>query len=57
MYYIFKKNGFNNTNETYKTHINPQITEVLDLNFQSLEVVSRYRETQLQVTKNYLCYM
>ena len=33
---------------------NPQSTELFNLNFQSLEDVSRYRETQLQVTKK-LC--
>ena len=30
--------------------------EPFNLNFQSLEVVSRYRETQLQVTEN-VCYL
>ena len=34
---------------------NPQSTELFNLNFQSLEVVSRYRDPQLQVTEN-LCY-
>ena len=33
---------------------NLQSTDPFDLNFQSLEVVSRYRDTQLQVTEN-LC--
>ena len=36
--------------------INPLNTELFNLNFQSLEVVSRYRDTQLQVTEN-LCYL
>ena len=34
--------------------INPQSSEIRNLNFQSLEVVSRYRDPQLQVTKNVL---
>ena len=37
-------------------HINPWSTELFNLNFQSLEVVSRYRDTQLRVTEN-LCYL
>ena len=32
--------------------VNPQSTELFNLNSQSLEVVSRYRDTQLQVTEN-----
>ena len=32
--------------------INPQSTQLRNLNFQSLEVVSRYRDPQLQVTEN-----
>ena len=32
--------------------INPWSTDLFNLNFQSLEVVSRYRYTQLQVTEN-----
>ena len=32
------------------TNINP--SEILNLNFQSLEVLFRYRNTQLQVTEN-----
>ena len=32
----------------------PCSSEVFNLNFQSLEVVSRYRDLQLQVTENYL---
>ena len=36
--------------------VNPQSTELPDFNFQSLEVVSRCSETQLQVTEN-LCYL
>ena len=31
---------------------NPQSTELRKLNFQPLEVVSRYRDQQLRVTKN-----
>ena len=31
-------------------------TELFNLHFQSLEVVSRYRDTQLQVTEN-VCYL
>ena len=38
------------------TKLNPQITEPFNLNFQSLELVSRYRDPQLQVTEN-LCYL
>ena len=34
--------------------LNPWNTEICNLNFLSLEVVSRYRDTQLQVTEN-LC--
>ena len=34
----------------------PYITEQCNLNFQSPEVVSRYRDTQLQVTVN-VCYL
>ena len=37
-------------------HINPWSTEIRNLNFQSLAVVSRYRDPQLQVTEN-LCYL
>ena len=33
---------------------NPKSTELFNLNFQPLEVVSRYRDPQLQVTKNSL---
>ena len=33
-------------------YINPWSTELFNLNFQSLEVVSRYRDTQLQVNEN-----
>ena len=32
--------------------INPWCTDLFNLNFQSLDVVSRYRDTQLQVTEN-----
>ena len=35
-------------------YFNPQSTELFNLNFQSLVVVSRYRDTQLQVTENVL---
>ena len=41
---------------TVKSTINPWSTELFNLNFQSLEVVSRYSDTQLQVTEN-LCYL
>ena len=37
-------------------YINPYNTELLNLNFHSLEVVSRYRDPQVQVTEN-LCYL
>ena len=37
-------------------HNNLKSTGLFNLNFQSLEVVSRYRDTQLQVTEN-LCYL
>ena len=37
-----------------KGGLNPQNTEIFNLNFQSIEVVSRYTDTQLQVTEN-LC--
>ena len=30
--------------------------ELFNLNFQSLEIVSRYRDPQLQVTKHYIVY-
>ena len=33
--------------------INPLSSEMLNLNFQSLEVVSRYRDTHIQVTENF----
>ena len=33
--------------------INPYSAERIYLNFQPLEVVSRYRDTQLQVVENY----
>ena len=36
--------------------LNPWSTELRNLNFQSLEVVFRYRDPQLQVTEN-LCYL
>ena len=39
---------------TWKEHINPLNTDLFNLNFQSLEVVSRYRDTQLLVTENLL---
>ena len=32
---------------------NPWITELCNLNIQSLEVVSRYRDTKLQVIENF----
>ena len=32
--------------------INPWSTELYNLNFQSLKVVSRYRDPQLEVTEN-----
>ena len=35
---------------------NPKSTELRNINFQPLEVVSRYRNPQLQVTEN-LCYL
>ena len=35
-----------------RKHINPWSPEIYHLNFQSLEVVFRYRDTQLQVTEN-----
>ena len=35
---------------------NPSTTEIFNLNFQSLEVVSRYRDPQLQVTEK-VCYL
>ena len=38
----------------YDSNINPWSTELCNLNFQSLEVVSRYHDTQLQVTENLL---
>ena len=37
-----------------RIHVNPWSTEIFNLNFKSLEVVSRYRDPQLQVTEN-LC--
>ena len=36
--------------------VNPLITELFNLNFQSLEVVSRYRDAHVQVTDNF-CYL
>ena len=36
--------------------VNNYNTEIYDLNFPTLEVVSRYRDTQLQVTEN-VCYL
>ena len=35
-----------------ENHVNLQSTEPRNLNFQPPEIVSRYRDTQLQVTKN-----
>ena len=32
--------------------VNPQSTEIFNFNFQSLAVVPRYRDPQLQVTEN-----
>ena len=40
-----------------KVLVNPSSTEIFALNFQSLEVVSRYRDTQLQVTKKLLSFV
>ena len=37
---------------SFEVDVNPSSTDLFNLNFQSLEVVSRYRDTQLQVTKN-----
>ena len=34
-------------------HSNPQSAKLNNLNFHPLEVVSRYRDTQLQVDENY----
>ena len=39
-----------------KISINHQSTELFNFNFRSLEVVSHYSATQLQVTKN-VCYL
>ena len=36
--------------------LNPLSTRLRNLNFQPLEVVSRYRDPQLQMTEN-LCYV
>ena len=33
---------------------NPLSTKLFNFKFKSLEVVSRYRDTQLQVTKNFM---
>ena len=35
--------------------VNPLTAKLIYLNFQPLEVVSRYRDPQLQVAENYLC--
>ena len=45
---------FTNINDFKNNYVNPLSTQIFNLNFQSLEVVSRYRDTQLQVTEN-LC--
>ena len=37
-------------------HVNPYSTDLRNFNFQPREVVSRYRDPQLQVTEN-LCYL
>ena len=37
-----------------KKSLYTQSTELFNLNFQSLEVVSRYRDPRLQVTENYV---
>ena len=37
----------------FYTSMNPSNTKLNELNFHSLEVVSRYRDTQLQVKENY----
>ena len=34
-------------------HINPLIAKLFNLNFHPLEVVSRWRDPQLQVSENY----
>ena len=34
--------------------LNPYSTELFNLNFRSLEAVSRYRDPQLQVTENHM---
>ena len=34
--------------------INPESTELVNLNIQPLQVVSRYRDPQFQVAENYL---
>ena len=40
------------SNAWFCSSINPQSTEPRNLYFQPLEVVYRYRDPQLQVTKN-----
>ena len=54
----FEVNSCDKNNDYYYkiNIINPYSTELFDLNFQSLKVVSHYRETRLQVTEN-LCYL
>ena len=36
--------------------VNPYPANLIHLNFHPLEVVSRYRDTQLQVAENYLIF-
>ena len=42
---------------TTRMIINPLSNELFDLNFKFFEVVSRYRDTQLQVTENVHTYV
>ena len=42
--------------QKYHVTINPYPAKVNNFNFQPLEVVSRYRDPQLQVAENY-CYL
>ena len=51
-----KITGISNIFYSFNYMINPYITELFNLNFQSLEVVSRYRDPQIKVTEN-LCYL
>ena len=53
---IVRYDGYNwieMLNEVRTAHINPLTTKFINLNFHSLEIVSRRHDPQLQVSENY----